>query len=164
MSASTDKSKSPGDGRMEGEEGRIFIAPERFHLAESPSQKTYPIGSKCDICGIIAFPAREICPSCVRGITMKPVPLSGKGKIDSYSISYVAPPGFKAPYIQSWVDLAEGPRIFSTITDCEPSEKALHIGMDVEFVIGKVAEDDCGNDLLTYQFRPIKNTKKGSGS
>ena len=86
---------------------------------------------------------------------MKPIPLSGKGKIDSFSISHVAPPGIKAPYIQSWVKLAEGPRIFSIITGCEPSEKALRIGMDVEFTVGKLAEDEEGNDWIGYQFRPV---------
>jgi uncharacterized OB-fold protein len=88
--------------------------------------------------------------------------LSGKGKVDSFSISYVAPPGFSAPYIQSWIELVEGPRIFSLITGCEPSEQALEIGMDVEFVVGKVAEDEDGNDLLCYQFRPIREDNKQS--
>jgi uncharacterized OB-fold protein len=159
MNSSTDKSKSPDNSQIKGVRKQVFIAPERFHTDNSSSHKTYLIGSRCDLCGTITFPAREICPSCVRGITMKPIPLDGKGKIDSFSISYVAPPGFEAPYIQAWIELVEGPRIFSTITECEPSEQVLNIGMEVEFVIGKVAEDDCGNDLLTYQFRPTKTQK-----
>lgn len=144
--------------RAEGSKKKILIAPSHICFPASPSERPYLIGSKCDICGIVAFPSRRVCPACVKGMTMKPIRLSGKGKIDSYSISYVAPPGVKAPYIQSWIRLAEGPPIFSIITGVEPSEKALHIGMDVEFTVGKLAEDEDGNDLIGYQFRPIAKT------
>jgi uncharacterized OB-fold protein len=146
----------PSTSQGGGNTKQILITPERVCFPDSSPEKPYLIGSKCDICGIVCFPEKEVCPSCIRGKTMRPVPLSGKGKVDSFSISYVAPPGFSAPYIQSWIELIEGPRIFSLITGCEPSEQALEIGMDVEFVVGKIAEDEDGNDLLCYQFQPVR--------
>lgn len=158
MVKNTPESSSPSSSQAKDEKKKVLIAPSHICFPTSPSEKPYLIGSKCDLCGIIAFPQRKVCPACVKGETMKPVPFSGKGRIDSFSISYVAPPGIKAPYIQSWVKLAEGPRIFSIITGCEPSEKALSIGMDVEFTVGKLAEDEDGNDLIGYQFQPVKRT------
>ena len=145
---------NPQANQVKEEKKKVLIAPSHICFPSSPSEKPYLIGSKCDLCGIITFPQRKVCPACVKGDTTKPIPLSGKGKIDSFSISHVAPPGIKAPYIQSWIKLAEGPRIFSIITGCDPSEKALTIGMDVEFVVGKLAEDEDGNDLIGYQFQP----------
>jgi uncharacterized OB-fold protein len=44
------------------------------------------------------------------------------------------------------------------MADCEPSEDALKIGMDVDLVIGKVREDAEGNEIISYQFRPVKNS------
>lgn len=158
MDKKSPESSNQNSEQVEDGKKKILIAPSHICFPDSPSEKPYLIGSKCDLCGIVAFPQRKICPACVKGETMKPIALSGKGKIDSFSISHVAPPGIKAPYIQSWIKLAEGPQIFSIITGAEPSEKALHIGMDVEFTVGKLAEDEDGNELIGYQFRPATKT------
>jgi len=141
---------------------QIEVLPGLFHLPTSSSDKPYLIGSKCKLCGYVSFPKRVVCPACVKGITMEEVALSRYGTVSSFSISRVAPPGFTVPYIQSFVELDEGPRIFSLITGCEPEEKALQIGMRVELVIGKICEDEKGNDVIGYQFQPIKKnqTKK----
>ena len=86
---------------------------------------------------------------------MEEVHLSGRGKIDTFTIVNAALPGFNAPSIQAYINLVEGPRIWSLITGCEPSEGALRIGMDVELVISKVREDAQGNELISYQFKPV---------
>ena len=61
----------------------------------------------------------------MRDDTMQEMALSTRGKIDTFTVVYVAPMGFTAPYIQAFVDLPEGLRIFSLIIGCEPSENAL---------------------------------------
>jgi len=86
---------------------------------------------------------------------MQEIALSSRGEIDTFTVVHVAPVGFKAPYIQAYVDLPEGPRVFSLITGCEPSESALKTGTEVELVIDKITEDEKGNDLIGYKFRPI---------
>lgn len=86
---------------------------------------------------------------------LEEVPLSTRGKIDTFSVVHVAPAGFKAPYIQAFVDLPEGPRIFSIITGCEPSEDAIKEGDEVELVVEKIADDEKGNELIGYKFRPV---------
>ena len=92
---------------------------------------------------------------------MEDLPLSTRGKIDTYSVVQVAPTGFTAPYIQAFVDLPEGPRVFTIITGCEPSEEAIGEGQEVELFIDKVREDEKGNDLIGYKFRPVgKNELK----
>jgi uncharacterized OB-fold protein len=86
---------------------------------------------------------------------MEEVHLSGRGKLDTFSIVNAALPGFKAPSIQAYVNLEEGPRIWSLITGVEPDEKALKIGMELELVVEKVREDAQGNEVISYQFRPV---------
>jgi uncharacterized OB-fold protein len=137
------------------EKRRIPILPGIIHEATSSDDKSYLIGSRCRVCGRIFFPKQSICRICMVDDTMEETALSTKGKIDTYTVVHVAPMGFKAPYIQGFVDLPEGPRIFSLITGCEASENALKTGTEVELVIDKITEDEKGNDLIGYKFRPV---------
>ena len=137
------------------EKKRIPVLPGIFHEATSSTDKPHLIGSKCRACGRVFFPKRSICRVCMLEDTMEEIPLSTRGKIDTFTVVRVAPLGFKAPYIQAFVDLPEGQRIFSLITGCEPSEDALKEGQEVELVIDKITEDEKGNDLIGYKFRPV---------
>jgi uncharacterized OB-fold protein len=53
------------------------------------------------------------------------------------------------------VDLPEGPRVFALITGCDPLHNDLKEGSQVDLVIEKVREDEKGNDLIGYKFRPV---------
>jgi uncharacterized OB-fold protein len=140
---------------QETQKKRFPILPGIIHEATSADDKSYLIGSKCSTCGRTFFPKQSVCRICMREDTMQETALSTRGKIDTFTVVHVAPIGFKAPYIQAFVDLPEGPRIFSLITGCEPSENALKTGTEVELVIDKITEDEKGNDLVGYKFRPV---------
>jgi uncharacterized OB-fold protein len=140
---------------QETQKKRFPLLPGIIHEATSPGDKSYLIGSKCSACGRTFFPKQSVCRVCMRDDTMQETALSTRGKIDTFTVVHVAPMGFKAPYIQAFVDLPEGPRIFSLITGCEPSEDVLKTGTEVEMVIDKITEDEEGNDLIGYKFRPI---------
>ena len=86
---------------------------------------------------------------------METIPLSGKGKLKLFTLARVAGLGYTAPYFQGYIKLAEGPFIFSLITGCEPREDALKEGMEMEVVIEKVKEDEEGNELIGYKFKPV---------
>lgn len=145
---------------MKGEKTgtRLPILPGLFHEATSPEDKSYLIGSRCRQCGRTFFPKQNVCCfcMCLEDEAMEEVPLSTRGKIDTFSVVNVAPMGFEAPYIQAFVDLPEGPRVFALITGCDPSENAIGEGDEVELVIEKVAEDESGNELIGYKFRPVR--------
>jgi uncharacterized OB-fold protein len=147
----TQASTSTGKKQVPIEEGL-------FYQPASQEEKPYLIGSKCSLCGNVTFPKMKVCPRCAKKDTMIEVHLSGRGKLDTFSIVNAALPGFKAPSIQAYVNLEEGPRIWSLITGVEPDEKALKIGMDVELVVAKVREDAQGNEVISYQFRPAKES------
>jgi uncharacterized OB-fold protein len=136
---------------------QIPIQEGLFYQPQSPEEKPYLIGSKCTICGYVSFPKLTVCPRCVQKDTMAEVHLSGKGKIDMFSTCFAALPGFQAPSVQGYINLDEGARIWSLITGTEPSDEAIKNGMDVELVIGKVRTDADGNDIMSYQFRPVKS-------
>jgi uncharacterized OB-fold protein len=132
-----------------------------FYQPQSPGEKPYLIGGKCQTCGYISFPRLLVCPRCVKKDTMEEMHIRGKGKIDKFSICNAALPGFKAPSIQAYINLEEGASIWSLVTGVEPSDENLKIGMDVELVIARLREDAAGNEIVSYQFRPVQAGLKG---
>lgn len=122
--------------------------------------KPYLIGSRCRFCSYVAFPKKVVCPACVTKGSMEEIELSSKGRIDTFSVLHVGAPGFSVPYIVAYVVLPEGPRVFSMINGCEPSEKSLEVGTDVELIIGKIHDDEQGNEIIGYKFRPIRGNPR----
>jgi uncharacterized OB-fold protein len=141
---------------MDNLKKQIPIEEGLFYLPSSPEEKPYLIGSKCTQCGNVTFPKMDVCPRCVKKGTMEEYHLAGKGTLNTFSIVNAALPGFKAPSIQAYVDLKEGPRIWSLITEVEPDETKLQLGMDLELVVQKAREDKEGNEIMTYEFRPVR--------
>jgi len=98
------------------------------------------------------FPQRPICLNCF-GKDLEQVRLSSKGRLFTFTINYQGPKEFSAPYASGYIDLPEGVRIYSLLTDWE--KKDLKIGAEMELVIEKMTEDLEGNEEVTYKFRSI---------
>jgi uncharacterized OB-fold protein len=117
------------------------------------------VGSRCEACKKVFFPKKEVCPRCFDG-ELKEVPLSKKGKLHSYTLSVMGIPGIETPYVVGFIDLPEGIKLFSVITDCEPWDKVLRIGMEMDMVIGRIRRNEFGDEIVSYKFRPIKGGAK----
>ena len=141
---------------MENEKKQIPVEEGLFHIPSSTADAPYLIGSKCSVCGDVAFPKREVCPRCVRKDTMKEYHIYGKGKLNTYSIVNAALPDSRRPLSRRMSISKTVPGNWSLITGVEPIDKALKLGMDLELVVEKVREDAAGNDLVSYQFRPVQ--------
>ncbi len=127
-----------------------------FTVPDRAGVKPKLIGGKCSNCGLVTFPKKLACPRCSSADGIKEILLNGEGRIDSFALVRVDLPNMKAPYILADVKLAEGPIVTTQIIGREPSETAVKIGDRVELALIKVAEDEQGNDLLDYRFRPVK--------
>lgn len=113
------------------------------------------IGGKCPSCGEIVFPKNRVCVNCQHQ-TMDEIKLSRRGKIFTSSTVMLTPPKYykgPVPYAIGYVELAEGVRI---LTPFSGDPELLKVGMDVELVIEKLLEDDEGNEIMGYKFRPIE--------
>ncbi len=112
------------------------------------------IGTRCGTCNKIFFPPRYICPSCRRTGKLEPYKLGGKGKIVSYTVTYVAPNGFEdqAPYVMAIIELDEGPKLTAQVTDCSPGQ--VRIGDRVEMVFRRMGQEgEDGPIYYGYKFR-----------
>jgi uncharacterized OB-fold protein len=124
---------------------------------ESPQEKPHLIGSRCTVCGEIYFPRKKKgwCLRCHKK-TLEEVQLSNRGKIASFTIVEQAPAGgfYKGPvpYAFGFVDLTDQVRLKTLFTD---DLTKLKVGQDVELVIDTLHEDEQGNEVTTFKFRPV---------
>ena len=112
------------------------------------------VGSRCEECKKTFFPKKLVCPECFN-VELKEVPLSKKGKLHSYVLSVMGPSEMEKPYVIGFIDLPEGIKLFSILTDCEPWDHVLKVDMEMEMVIAKIKEDKYGNSIRSYKFRPV---------
>lgn len=124
----------------------------------SPDEKPQLIGSRCPSCGELFFPRKEKgrCVYCQkRGL--EDVKLSREGRIVSFTVVMIRPAGgyYKGPvpYAYGAVDLTDGLELYALLTG---DLDKIRVGMDVELVIEKLFDDDEGNEIMTYKFRPIE--------
>lgn len=132
--------------------GKIPIRDGLFQIPSSASEKPYLMGSQCRNCQEVVFPQKKICLNCFSRDLVQ-VKLSSKGRLFTFTINHQGPREFSTPYASGVIDLPEGVRIYSLLTDWET--KGLKIGAEMELIIEKMMEDLEGNEVVTYKFRPI---------
>ena len=116
------------------------------------------IGSKCEMCGELFFPKKEKgwCIHC-QNRSLSDVILSREGKIASFSVVMQQPGGGfyqgPVPYSYGCVDLPEGIRVEALFSTDDFSE--LEVGKSAELVIEKLCDNDEGNEIVTFKFKPI---------
>ena len=105
------------------------------------------IGTKCENCGRVFYPPRNLCPECRRKSSITEVDLGETGVVLSYSVVHDAPESMKLerPYIVGLIRIDSGVVVTSQIV-CDPEE--IRIGMRVRAAFRKYGED--GEDGIIY--------------
>lgn len=144
-----------------GDRKRVPIVEGLFTMPSSPDERPHLIGSSCRACGEVFSRKRLICAHCYEQ-DMEETFLSGKGELYTYTIVRAPALGYQGPipFVVGEIELPEGLRIQSILTDCEP--EMLEIGMPMEITLGKLEEDEAGNEIVTYMFRPAIRQKEAS--
>jgi uncharacterized OB-fold protein len=139
------------------------LHPLSVFLPADPGETPCLIGSRCDACATVVFPRIPVCPACHRNGTMQDVRIGRTGKLFSHTIARSAPTGFKAPFFQAFVDLPEGPRIFTLIgSACPVEDGVLEDGMDMRLVIEPLADTPENKDFATYKYVPVATRSNGT--
>jgi uncharacterized OB-fold protein len=111
-----------------------------FNIEDGVARLT---GSRCEGCGVVAFPARHVCGQC-GSRELSSMTLAGSGSVVSTTHVITPPAGFDQPIDVAIVDLAEGPRMFALLT--APASP----GTSVQAVPGPVREGHPG-----FAFKPV---------
>ena len=126
-----------------------------------PSNDPRLLGSKCQACGVVIFPAQSSCPACSSTDT-KNIEMERRGKLWTYTIQGFLPnrPPYEGPetaetfkpFGVGYVELADQTRVQTRIKTRDVSK--LKIGMEMELVVEKYMERD-GKDVIAYFFQPV---------
>lgn len=125
--------------------------PFREEIFINKNNSFFLLGTQCRSCKQIFFPKTGFCINCFSE-DCEEVALSRKGRLNSFTISYMPVYHFNPPHAMGYIELPEGIRIFSPLSDWE--ETKLKIGMEMELEIDKLWEDN-ENEIIGYKFKPI---------
>ena len=143
----------------ESSEKKQIVAVEG--VFEWPAAEPRFIASRCKTCGTVSFPKSSVCrnPKCKNKTDVEEILLTRRGKLMTFTLvcyppppPYVSPQPF-VPFAIGEVQFPEGIAIIGQMTGCEYED--LKIGMEVEMVAGKLFEDDDGNEVVGWKFRPV---------
>jgi uncharacterized OB-fold protein len=133
------------------------IAPGLFTW---PSDEPRLLGSRCSACGLMAFPAHDVCPRCGAD-DVQEAAFSRRGTLWTYTTQEFVPksPPYARgeteetfePYAVGYVEFPGEARIEGRIVGCAIDD--LAIGMEMEVTVVPFIVDDRG-EVVTYAFRP----------
>ncbi|MEZ0091539.1 Zn-ribbon domain-containing OB-fold protein [Streptacidiphilus sp. EB129] len=113
---------------------------------------------RCAACGRAHHYPREFCPHCwSEDVSWERA--SGLATLYTWSVVYandLPPFRDRLPYVAAVVELAEGPRMMSTVVDCDPETLCIGMALHVSFpTVGSQLED--GVDTVAAPvFRPAQ--------
>ncbi len=125
-----------------------------------PSNDPRLLGSKCNNCGVVTFPAQPGCPACCGEDTAN-IEMERRGTLWTWTIQGFLPhrPPYDGPetaetfkpFAVGYVELPNQVRVQSRIKCDDLSQ--LKIGMEMDLVVEKYVERD-GKDIIAYFFEP----------
>jgi len=126
-----------------------------------PASKPALLGSRCEACGIVSFPAAESCMAC-SGQAVAVEELPGRGTLWTWTIQRFMPktpyrsnetPETFQPYGVGYVELPGGVRVEGRLTENDPAK--LRIGMAMEVVFEPFRTEENGDEVINFFFRPV---------
>jgi uncharacterized OB-fold protein len=123
-------------------------------FAQGSDGKYHLLACRCNSCKLIFFPKRKYCGKC-GSPDVEVINLSDRGKVFSFtqidrkSMYTIIEP----PYMQVEVEMPEGVHVFTVLDKCDP--KTVDFGMEVEVYVDTVKQDEQGNDIIAYKFKPV---------
>lgn len=133
----------------------ILLKENWIKLPQKNGDPPHLLGGRCQVCGFCCFPYRFACSKCRRDDSMQEVALGPRARLETFALMQVGPPDIPTPYIMAYVRTKEGALIFTLVTGCEVREDAVHLGQEMELVLEKIKEDENGNNLIGWKFRPV---------
>ncbi|MHA1130681.1 MAG: zinc ribbon domain-containing protein [Candidatus Helarchaeota archaeon] len=117
--------------------------------------------SKCKKCGKIYFPVRHNCPDCLDN-EIENIPLSKRGKLYSYTITYMKPlvkGVVKPPYANGILEFPERFKLFAILKDVDPmTDESMQKRIGTEFEI--VSEANICKKCKTRYFPAVTTCEK----
>ena len=141
---------------------RVPIEEGFFRIPDDPAEPPRLLGSRCPNCGEVFFPQRLVCAQCLYE-GCDDVDLSTRGRLWTWTYCHVPLFGRKDANVEGYgvgqVDLPEGPRVQSILLG---GSDDFEIGMEVEIDLEVLRQDERGDDIAIYRFRPVADAGAGA--
>ena len=137
------------------EKNKVLVEEGIFEIPASPSDEPRLIAGQCRNCGEVTFPRQTGCPNCCQD-DIEEVKIGPKATLYSFTnVNHPVPEGYKGPipYGVGLVDFPEGARIVAHLAEHDPEK--LKVGMDMIMVIDKLFDDEEGNEVIGFKFKPL---------
>jgi uncharacterized OB-fold protein len=130
---------------------RRAVTPDLFTLAADGTLTL--LGGYSPTSGLHHFPRLELCPY-TGANDVEAAKLSSRGTLWAWTAVTAAPPGYAGavPFGFGIVELAEGLRVVTRITEADPAR--LEFGMAMRLVADVIAVDDDGTEVVAWAFAP----------
>ena len=126
-----------------------------------PAEQPALLCSRCQDCGIAAFPAADSCTAC-SGQNVAVEELPGRGTLWTWTVQQFMPKSpyktnetmetFK-PYGVGYVELPGGLRVEGRLTENDPEK--LRIGMEMEVLFAPLRTEENGDEVINFFFQPV---------
>lgn len=92
------------------------------------------MAAKCNKCETLHLPPKPVCTNCY-STDLKWIPMTGKGKLVTYTVIHVAPKQFEklTPYPVGIVKLDEGPQLLGMLRNVEQAQLKIGMPLTIEF-------------------------------
>ncbi|MEH6581155.1 MAG: OB-fold domain-containing protein [Halioglobus sp.] len=127
-----------------------------------PSSSPRLLGSRCQDCQCVEFPVKTSCLAC-GGASVVIEELPTRGTLWTWTVQRFMPKSpynsgetaetFR-PYGVGYVELPGAVRVEGRLTENDPDK--LKIGMEMELVFDVWNQDEAGNDIVSFAFRPVE--------
>jgi len=109
--------------------------------------------SKCDGCGKVIYPARQVCPAC-RGQEHSALSLSRRGTVVTSTVVRVGPTDLtmESPYAMAIIETPEGARLMTQVVDCDP--ETVKPGSEVTLEFRLIRREGTGG-ILCYGHKAV---------
>jgi uncharacterized protein len=134
----------------------VPLRDDLFEMPESLEGTPLLYGQRCRNCGEVFSGGRRVfCANC-SAEALERITLSTSGEVYSYTTVRQALKGalVQPPYVIAQVRLPERVTVQTVLTGVEPEQ--VRIGMPVEICLRPLGEDEEGNTLVNFFFRPAK--------
>ncbi len=126
-----------------------------------PSNDPRLIGSRCQRCGVVTFPAQNSCAAC-SGVETENMELARRGTLWTFTVQCFLPnrppyegpetPETFKPFAVGYVELPDQTSVETRIKTEDID--SLRVGMEMELVVEKYIERD-GKDVMAFFFQPV---------
>ena len=114
-------------------------------------ERPHLVGARCEACGATFLGRRSACAAC-GGTAFEPVPLTGRGQVESFTVVHRGAPKDTGPFVSALVRLDDGAYVKANLLGVPPDPAAVDCTRPVALRTFAIGTDDDGTEAVAFGF------------